>query len=156
MTRSAMMSRIGPKDTKPEIIVRKGLHRMGFRYRLHTKDLPGKPDIVLPKYRTVIFVNGCFWHGHEGCRYFRIPKTNTVFWQTKIGRNHEVDAAVRQRLVESGWRVLIVWECAIRQVSEDFLIPVIADWLAGPENEASISEQNFFSRLEGSSCSRVK
>lgn len=151
-----MMSRIGPKDTKPEIMVRKGLHGLGFRYRLHAKDLPGKPDIVLPKYRTVIFVHGCFWHGHEGCHYFRIPKTNTDFWRTKIGRNQERDAAVRQRLVESGWRVLTVWECATRQVSEDFLIPVITDWLAGPENEADISEQNFFSRLEGKSRSRVK
>lgn len=144
MTRSAMMSRIGPKDTRPEIVVRKGLHRLGFRYRVHAKDLLGKPDIVLPKYRTVILVHGCFWHGHEGCRYFRFPKTNTIFWQTKIGRNQERDAAVRRSLVDSGWRVLTVWECATRQVSEDFLIPAIADWLAGPENEASISGQSFF------------
>ena len=151
-----MMSRIGTKDTKPEIMVRKGLHRLGFRYRLHTKDLPGKPDIVLPKHRAVIFIHGCFWHGHQGCHYFRIPKTNTNFWQAKIERNRERDAAVRQRLVESGWRVLTVWECATRQVSEDFLIPVIANWLAGPEVEAGISEQNFFSRLEGKSGSRVK
>ncbi|MAE92655.1 MAG: very short patch repair endonuclease [Pelagibaca sp.] len=156
MTRSAMMSRIGPKDTKPEIMVRKGLHRLGFRYRLHTKDLPGKPDIVLPKYRTVIFVHGCFWHGHEGCHYFRIPKTNTDFWQTKIGRNQERDAVVRQRLAQSGWRILTVWECATRQVLEDLLISVIADWLKGREKEASISEQDFFSRLDGKSGSRPK
>lgn len=156
MTRSAMMSRIGTKDTTPEIMVRKGLHRLGFRYRLHPKDLLGKPDIVLPKYRTVIFIHGCFWHGHEGCHYFRIPKTNTDFWQVKIRRNRERDAAVRQSLVESGWRVLTVWECATRQVSENFLIPVIADWLAGHEIEAGISEQNFFSRLEGKSGLRVK
>jgi DNA mismatch endonuclease (patch repair protein) len=139
-----MMSRIGPKDTKPEIMVRKGLHRMGFRYRIHTKDHPRKPDIVLPKYRTVNFVHDCFWQRHEGCSFFRIPKTKTVFWQTKIGQNLERDAAVRQSLVESGWRVLTVWECATRQVSEDFLIPVIAEWLAGPENDASISEQDLF------------
>ncbi len=151
-----MMSRIGPKDTKPEIMVRKGLHRRGFRYRLHKRDLPGKPDIVLPKHRAVIFINGCFWHGHEGCHYFRIPKTNTDFWQAKIGRNRERDAAVRQRLVESGWRVLTVWECATRQVPGDLLISVIADWLAGPESEASISEQDLFSRLEGKSASRMK
>jgi len=156
MTRSAMMSRIGPKDTKPEMMVRKGLHRRGFRYRLHRRDLPGKPDIVLPKHRAVIFIHGCFWHGHEGCHYFRIPKTNTDFWQAKIGRNRERDAAVRQHLVESRWRVLTVWECATRQVPGDFLISVIADWLAGPESEASISGQDLFSRLDGKSGSRMK
>lgn len=147
------MSQIGHTDTKPEILVRKGLHRRGFRYRLHTKDLPGKPDIVLPKYKTVIFVHGCFWHGHKNCRYFRFPKTNTDFWEKKITRNRERDVEVRQRLVELGWRVLIVWECATRHLSEDFLIPVIADWLASTENDANISEQNFF-LLERKSGSR--
>ena len=150
------MSRIGARDTKPEILVRKGLHRLGFRYRLHAKDLPGKPDIVLPKHRAVIFIHGCFWHGHAGCHYFRVPKTNTDFWKAKIERNQERDVTVRQRLVKSGWRVLTVWECATRQVSNDLLIQTIADWLAGPEKETSISEQDFFSRWEGKSSPRLK
>lgn len=85
------MSRIKGKDTKPEMLVRKFLHAQGFRYRLHVKNLPGKPDIVLPKYKTVIFVHGCFWHGHENCKYFKLPNTNATFWRNKIGRNIESD-----------------------------------------------------------------
>ncbi len=139
-----MMARIGPRDTKPELVVRKGLHRLGFRYRLHRKELPGKPDIVLPKYQSVIFVHGCFWHGHEDCHFFRVPKTNTEFWLSKIRRNQERDVEVQNHLMEAGWRVLTVWECATRRAPQDSLTTEVADWLAGSDYSGSISEQDFF------------
>ncbi len=103
-TRSYNMSRIKGKDTKPEMLVRKFLHANGFRYRLHVKNLPGKPDIVLPKYKTVIFVHGCFWHGHEGCRYFVVPKTRTEWWLNKINGNIENDACKASH--KSSWKVI--------------------------------------------------
>ena len=112
-TRSYNMSRIRAKDTKPEMIVRRYLFSRGFRYRLHVKDLPGKPDLVLPKYKTVIFVHGCFWHGHEGCRYFIIPKTRTEWWLNKINRNKELDKQNVTRLKENGWQVLTIFECQL-------------------------------------------
>lgn len=114
-TRSYNMSKIRSKDTKPEMIVRKFLHSQGFRYRLHVKDLPGKPDIVLPKYKTVIFVHGCFWHGHEGCKYFVIPKTRTDWWSEKIFRNKHKDALSSQILINNGWNVVEVWECELKK-----------------------------------------
>ncbi|WP_226628385.1 very short patch repair endonuclease [Alloyangia pacifica] len=144
MTRSAMMAGIGSKNTKPELVIRKGLHKFGFRYRLHRKDLPGKPDIVLPKYQSVIFVHGCFWHGHEGCSFFKVPKTNTEFWLAKIRRNQVRDAEVQAKLMESGWRVLTVWECATRRVPEVPLTTEVADWLAGSDYAGNISERDFF------------
>ena len=107
------MSRIKGKDTKPEMLVRKYLHAHGLRYRLHSTGLPGKPDIVLPKYKTVVFVHGCFWHRHEGCRYFVVPKTRTEFWINKIGRNVVNDEKQRAALLAAGWRVLIIWEFPI-------------------------------------------
>ena len=113
-TRSYNMSRIKSKNTKPEEIVRKFLFSKGFRYRKNDKRLPGHPDIVLPKYKTVIFVNGCFWHGHEGCKYFVWPKSNTEFWEKKITANIERDNRNIENLIQSGWRVLTIWECAIR------------------------------------------
>jgi len=113
-TRSYNMSRIKGKDTKPEMIVRKFLFSKGFRYRLHDKKLPGKPDIVLPKYKTVIFINGCFWHGHEGCRYFVVPKTRTEWWQNKISVNRENDKKSINLLNESGWSVISVFECELK------------------------------------------
>ncbi|MEO6812256.1 MAG: very short patch repair endonuclease [Isosphaeraceae bacterium] len=110
--RSELMSRIGVKNTRPELIVRRLLHRLGFRFRLHRRDLPGKPDIVLPKWRTVIFVHGCFWHGCECCdRGTRIPKSNTEFWLEKVAGNRRRDALTVSRLRELGWKVLILWEC---------------------------------------------
>lgn len=129
--RSKMMAGIRAKDTKPEMIVRKALHHVGFRYRLHVKDLPGKPDLVLPKYKAVIFVNGCFWHGHD-CHLFKMPSTRREFWKDKIHRNHERDLEVQGRLLESGWRRLIIWECALKGRSKlDFsiLIQTVAAWL---------------------------
>jgi DNA mismatch endonuclease, patch repair protein len=133
MGRSEMMSRIGPRDTAPEMAVRRGLHRLGFRFRLHRGDLPGRPDVVLPRHRAVIFVHGCFWHGHEACPYFRLPKTNTGFWEAKIGRNAARDAEAVARLVDGGWRVLTVWECATRRRAGGDVPERIAAWLRGTQ-----------------------
>ena len=108
------MSRIAGKDTKPEELVRKYLFSRGFRYRKNVRKLPGSPDLVLPKYRTVVFVNGCFWHGHEGCKYFVWPKSNAEFWRKKIETNISRDQRKEAQLREIGWNVLIVWECELR------------------------------------------
>ena len=111
--RHRCMASIRGRDTKPELIVRRYLFGRGFRYRLNHPRLPGHPDIVLRKYRTVIFVNGCFWHGHKGCRYFTIPKSNTDFWSAKISRNAERDRSVQQQLAAMGWHCVTVWECQL-------------------------------------------
>ena len=108
------MSSIRGKNTKPEILVRKSLHARGFRFRLHNKKLPGSPDIVLPKYGVAIMVNGCFWHGHKGCRYATEPKTNIEFWETKIARNRHRDEVTTAHLEALGWTVITVWECELR------------------------------------------
>ena len=113
-TRSYNMSRIRGKNTKPEITVRKYLFSKGFRYRKNDRKLPGSPDIVLPKYKTVIFVNGCFWHGHKGCRYFVVPKTNTEFWVNKINTNIERDENKYKTLKDMGWTVIVIWECQLK------------------------------------------
>lgn len=113
--RSYNMSQIRGKNTKPEELVRKYLFSQGFRYRKNDPRLPGKPDIVLPKYKTVIFVNGCFWHGHEGCRYFVWPKNNAEFWKNKISGNIYRDQKNYNFLAELGWKVLIVWECELKK-----------------------------------------
>lgn len=118
-TRSYNMSRIKGKNTKPEEIVRKYLFSNGFRYRKNDKRLPGSPDIVLPKYKTVIFVNGCFWHGHEGCRYFVWPKSNPEFWKQKIEANILRDKVKKESLEALGWNVLVVWECELRSQNRD-------------------------------------
>ena len=112
--RSRCMAAIKGKDTKPEMIVRKYLFSRGLRFRVQVRKLPGKPDIVLPKYKTAIFVNGCFWHGHEGCKYFRLPKSNVEFWKEKIERNIERDKESMQALFDLGWKVVRVWECELR------------------------------------------
>jgi DNA mismatch endonuclease, patch repair protein len=113
-TRSYNMSQIKGKNTKPEMLVRKFLHANGFRYRLHVKNLPGKPDLVLPKYKTVIFVHGCFWHGHEGCKYFVLPKTRTEWWLNKINSNTANDKKAINVLKRDGWKIVILWECNLR------------------------------------------
>jgi DNA mismatch endonuclease (patch repair protein) len=110
-TRSYNMSRIKSKDTKPELLVRKFLHKNGFRYRLHVKDMPGKPDIVLPKYKTVIFIHGCFWHGHEGCKKAALPQTRREWWETKINYNIKNDTNAESLLTASGWKVITIWQC---------------------------------------------
>lgn len=108
------MAAIKSKDTRPELLVRRYLWQQGFRYRLNSPRLPGHPDLVLRRYRTCIFINGCFWHGHEGCRYFRMPKTNTDFWQRKISRNKERDREEQQALARMGWHCITVWECSLK------------------------------------------
>ena len=117
--RSYNMSRIRSKDTKPEELVRKYLFSKGFRYRKNDARFPGKPDIVLPKYKTVIFVNGCFWHKHEGCKYFVWPKNNAEFWRDKITANVKRDKRNYQLIQQQGWRVLVVWECELRSKEKE-------------------------------------
>ena len=113
-TRSYNMSRIKSKGTKPEMLVRKFLFANGFRYRLHVKNMPGKPDIVLPKYKTVIFVNGCFWHSHEGCKYYVIPKTRAEWWLNKLSNNKQRDIDNFSKLAVAGWKIITIFECELK------------------------------------------
>jgi len=113
--RRRCMSHIRSKNTKPEILVRHELFRRGYRYRINVSKLPGKPDIVLPKYKTVIFINGCFWHGHEGCKHFVQPKSNVDYWKSKILRNQQRDKETILKLQQLGWKVVIIWECEINK-----------------------------------------
>lgn len=115
--RSANMSRVRNKNTEPELLVRRVLHSAGYRFRLHRRDLPGSPDIVLPKWKTAIFVHGCFWHGHDGCRRSKLPATRTAFWKAKIERNRDRDRATNEGLVALGYRVVTLWECELRSES---------------------------------------
>lgn len=123
--RSFNMSRIRSKDSKPEMIVRRYLFQNGFRFRLHVKSLPGKPDLVLKKYRTVIFIHGCFWHGHEGCRYFVVPKTRTDWWLRKIETNKKKDKSNVDQLEKLGWKVYEIWECELRRKEISALVEVV-------------------------------
>jgi DNA mismatch endonuclease (patch repair protein) len=123
--RSECMSKIRSKDTKPELILRKALFEKGFRYRVNDTKLPGKPDIVLPKYKTIIFLHGCFWHRHEGCKYAYTPKTNTKYWIDKIILNKERDKINMQKLTALGWNVLTVWECEIVHIYKHNITPLI-------------------------------
>ncbi|MDO3643491.1 very short patch repair endonuclease [Mucilaginibacter sp. L3T2-6] len=116
-TRSYNMSRIPGKNTKPELLVRKFLFSKGFRYRLHNKGLPGTPDIILPKYKTVVFINGCFWHGHDSCKYFSVPKTRTEWWLNKINKNKFNDNLAHQNLIEAGWKVIYIWGCELKKTT---------------------------------------
>jgi DNA mismatch endonuclease (patch repair protein) len=145
-TRSRMMSGVRGKNTRPEILLRRGLHALGFRFRLHARDIPGKPDIVFPKYRALIIVHGCFWHGHD-CRYFKLPATNTDFWKTKIDGNRERDKRILRRQRQDGWRCLLVWECAIRMALRHpeklDVISLSAQWLKGESSLATIDETGF-------------
>ena len=123
--RSECMSKIRSKNTKPELALRKALFARGFRYRVNDTKLTGKPDIVLPKYKTVIFLHGCFWHRHEGCKYAYTPKTNTKFWIEKITSNSERDKINLQKLTDLGWNVITVWECEIRHTYKHDLTPLV-------------------------------
>ncbi|MBQ6705298.1 MAG: DNA mismatch endonuclease Vsr [Opitutales bacterium] len=117
--RSRNMAAVRSRDTKPEVKIRSLLHRLGFRFRLCDKSLPGKPDIVLKKYKTVIFVNGCFWHRHENCLRSKLPETNKEFWEKKIRSNVERDRKNKQELAEQGWRVLVIWECEVKKIIDN-------------------------------------
>ncbi len=131
--RSRNMSAIRGKDTKPEMVVRKELHRLGFRFRLHDRSLPGHPDLKLTKHRAVVFVHGCYWHRHSGCRYATTPATNREFWLDKLERNVERDREYMRELSDLGWRVAIVWECALRPRNRAITDPVevLSKWLQG-------------------------
>ncbi|PSJ57668.1 very short patch repair endonuclease [Pseudaminobacter soli (ex Li et al. 2025)] len=138
-TRSRMMAGIGGKNTKPELALRRELHARGFRFRLHSKKVHGRPDLVLPKHRAVVFVHGCFWHRHEGCRYTSTPSTRPEFWRAKFEANVARDSVVRTTLLKGGWRVATVWECALRkpeQVETSALL--LADWLVSSSAELEI------------------
>lgn len=138
------MSGIRGKDTKPELTVRRLLHRLGYRFRLHRKDLPGKPDVVLPKWRTVIFINGCYWHGHEDCHLFRPPKTRTEFWTNKIAGNRARDERNHLALHDAGWKVIVVWECGVSKklsLSDEQLERAFNKALSSPEARFDIRGQ---------------
>jgi DNA mismatch endonuclease (patch repair protein) len=143
-TRSRMMSGIRAKNTRPELFIRKGLHALGFRFRLHRRDIPGKPDIVLPKYRALVVVHGCFWHGHD-CRYFKLPATNTEFWDRKIDQNRQRDRRNLTLQLNDGWRCIVVWECAVRAAmrvpSKLDVVGLVAQSLTGLSIAAAIDEQ---------------
>lgn len=136
--RSALMARIRARDTGPELLIRRALWHAGLRFRLNVKSLPGRPDIVLPKWNAAIFVHGCFWHRHEGCPLFRLPATRTEFWDTKLAGNRERDIRVLSDLRSGGWRVLIVWECALRHETSD-TCRFCVDWVRGGAGSAEIT-----------------
>ncbi|MGL4635402.1 MAG: very short patch repair endonuclease [Beijerinckiaceae bacterium] len=141
--RSRMMSGIRSKDTAPEMVLRRGLHSEGFRFRLHDRTLPGNPDMVFPRWRAVIFVHGCFWHGHE-CHLFRWPKSREAFWQEKIGRNRANDIRTTEALAAAGWRQSVVWECALKGRTRRPVEKVIADcaeWLRSDKPALEIRGQ---------------
>lgn len=130
-TRSRMMSGIRSRNTRPEMKVRSALHRAGFRFRLHVANLPGKPDLVFPKHRAVLFVHGCYWHRHEGCAIASTPSTNREFWVSKFEANVKRDLQARDALLSDGWRVAVVWECVTRKQTTDHITAQIGAWLAG-------------------------
>jgi len=129
-TRSRMMSGIRGRNTRPEIALRRALHARGFRFRLHRKGLPGRPDVVLPRYRAVVFVHGCFWHRHPGCRFATTPSTRPEFWAEKFAQNVARDARAIEALTGDGWRVAVVWECALKRSAEE-TAEAVAAWLRG-------------------------
>jgi DNA mismatch endonuclease, patch repair protein len=139
-TRSRMMAGIRNKNTRPEIQIRNALHANGFRYRLHASNVPGQPDATFPRYRATLFVNGCFWHGHD-CHLFRLPGTRVEFWREKIARNRQRDEKVRQQLREKGWRTLTIWECAIKGRDSIGLPRVVSEastWLRSSSDALTI------------------
>ena len=148
------MAAIRSASTKPELGLRHALWHQGFRYRINDKTLPGRPDIVLPKYRTVIFVHGCFWHGHKDCKYYTVPKTNKEFWVAKVARNQERDQEVWRKLEAKGWRVIIVWECQLKKANlEETIDRVTAEivrngelYLAARENRRKAREEYYLER----------
>ena len=146
--RHTNMAAIHSASTKPELKLRKALWRLGFRYRVNEKRLPGSPDIVLSKYRTVIFIHGCFWHGHKDCKFYTVPKTNTEFWTAKVDRNQQRDQEVWRQLEAKGWSVIIVWECQLKKaVFEDTLHHVAAEIHQNRQQYQKAKEERKASRL---------
>ena len=137
-TRSRMMSNIRGKDTKPEMILRRGIHARGFRFCLHVSYLPGKPDLVFPKYNAVCFVNGCFWHRHTECELSYIPKSNTEIWKDKFTRTIERDKQVRKKLLQLDWRVITVWECVLHLEYQTNTINSVISWLSSQQSQMEI------------------
>lgn len=129
--RSQIMSQIKSRDSKQELFIRKITHSMGYRYRLHNKIFPGKPDLVFPKYKKVIFVNGCFWHGHQNCKRATLPSTNTEFWKSKISGNIKRDEITYSALRKLGWQYLIIWQCQIKESNKEMLKDIISKFFAG-------------------------
>lgn len=140
-TRSRMMASVRRVDTTPEVVVRHALHRLGFRYRISDRGLPGSPDLKLTRYRVVVFVNGCFWHRHEGCRYATMPATNRDWWAEKFTRNVSRDAEKTRQLLDAGWRVLVVWECALRNkgFERDRAIDRLVRWIRSDATSGMVS-----------------
>jgi DNA mismatch endonuclease (patch repair protein) len=138
-TRSRMMSGIRGKNTKPELVFRRALHSRGFRFRLHSAKVPGRPDLILPKHRAVVFVHGCFWHRHEGCRFATTPATRPEFWRAKFKANVARDSAVRAELHKIGWRVATVWECALRRTDQVATsAELFTTWILSDERQVEI------------------
>jgi len=149
-TRSRMMAGIRGKNTKPEIAIRKALHARGFRFRIHSKNVPGRPDLVLPRFRAALFVHGCFWHGHD-CELFRLPGTRQEFWSEKIESNRMRDTKVAELLDLAGWRALTIWECAFRgprSIGFDATMERTIDWIRSGSDRAEIRGDNGARRLE--------
>ncbi len=145
--RSKMMAGIKGKDTKPEVLLRKELYKRGFRYRKNVKGIEGKPDLVLRKYKALVFIHGCFWHGHENCRLFRMPKSKVEFWTEKIGGNIERDKRKMQKLLDEGWRILVVWECSVKGKKErvQLTADLAEEWLGSDKaglTEIRVNEAN--------------
>lgn len=130
--RSEIMRSVKAKHTKPELVLRSELHQRGFRFRLHQRTLPGTPDVVLRKHNAVVFVQGCYWHRHNGCAYATMPKSQVDFWTEKFRRNIERDNATREKLLSLGWRVAVVWQCGLKRRVRDETMDCLAEWLRGP------------------------
>lgn len=143
LARSRMMAGIKGKDTKPELVLRRALHARGFRYRLHSMNVLGRPDLVFPKHHAIVFVHGCFWHRHEGCRYTTTPSTRPEFWQAKFGANVIRDAATRDKLIEAGWRVATVWECSLRKTNQlAETVELLTAWLLSDSRQLDVGEND--------------
>lgn len=139
--RSELMSHIRSMNTKPEVALRRALWRRGFRYRVNAKGMPGKPDIVLSKFKTVVFVHGCFWHGHKGCKDFNVPKTNTEFWTEKIARNLERDQEVWRQLEAKGWYVIVIWECELSKAKFEHTVYMVAEEIRANGEQFRLRQQ---------------
>jgi DNA mismatch endonuclease (patch repair protein) len=147
-TRSRMMSGIRGRDTKPELLIRKALHKRGFRYRTHVRDIPGRPDLVFPKYGAVVFVHGCFWHRHPSCALATVPSSNASFWKEKFDKTIERDARIMTQLRKAGWRIAIIWECVAEPKKAEAMANMIKSWLLSDRSELELGNSLRFFRSE--------